>query len=450
MKVGVSARVLRDTPIDGCALKYEIAEFVNRVLKEEFPRVSPLEWDDYISHTSWTDEQKAEITLAHDALRDGTPSVRDRRKRKAFQKVERYLEYKPPRCIMAPLNSVKAFMGPAIAAVERVVFALEPFIKHVPVPDRPAKIVGLKRAGLRYYSTDFTAFESHFTPEIYGLFECALYRHCLHDWKHVETLCQIVSGWHVIKVNNIKAVVKGRRMSGDMCTSLGNGFTNYMLARFLMERQGCDFSGFVEGDDGIFATSAVLTKELYQQCGFTIKIEEIDDPCRASFCGMICTESAQSIVNPVKWIIGMNWSHTMIYSGDQKQLALLKGKCMSAIYEAPSCPVTSVIARSLLKRLTSLDAIYVDDQYHDRVPVEFRQRTFEQLPAFQPTMDTRALYELEFGVSISSQYLLEESVGKPEFMRIFERVVPVPFKQAVAMNHFAARFIERIVLNCSR
>lgn len=79
-------------------------------------------------------------------------------------------------------------------------------------------------------------------------------------------------------------------MSGDMCTSLGNGFSNKMKAEFLAYKAGGTIDGFVEGDDGLFVTNFELRSSDYEKLGFTIKIEEIADPCEASFCGMIFGE----------------------------------------------------------------------------------------------------------------------------------------------------------------
>lgn len=104
-------------------------------------------------------------------------------------------------------------------------------------------------------------------------------------------------------------------MSGDMCTSLGNGISNYLLAKFLVERKGGQLRGVFEGDDGLFSTTVLLDEKDYEKLGFTIKIERVDDPTRASFCGMIYTKSGEVVRDPRKVFQNFGWTSSCIHGG---------------------------------------------------------------------------------------------------------------------------------------
>lgn len=79
-------------------------------------------------------------------------------------------------------DTFKCYSGPFFKAMENEVYKYHSFIKHVPVPDRPALICALDKSGCYKYATDFTAFESHFKKEIMEKIEFILYDHLLQDY----------------------------------------------------------------------------------------------------------------------------------------------------------------------------------------------------------------------------------------------------------------------------
>jgi hypothetical protein len=301
-------------------------------------------------------------------------------------------------------DAFKAWSGPKFKSIEKVVYQLPEFIKHVPVPDRPCKILGLKRAGRRYYQTDFTAFESHFTPEVLDVCECELYRHCLRDDRDAEFLCSVIRGSNRMRTRSgVRATVQGRRMSGDMCTSLGNGFTNLMLAKFIVSCKGGLLEGFVEGDDGLFCSTVELKCQDYEDLGFTIKIEEVPDPCHASFCGLIFSESGEIIRDPRRFVMGFGWTQSFINAGPRIMDELLRAKALSSVYETPQCPIVGALARAALDRTRHAHPRFVEDGFHDLPDVI-------DVPAFSPSHDTRQLFEQMYGISISAQLAIEGAI----------------------------------------
>lgn len=392
-----------------------------------------MSFDEWLDSTTYSQSRKADLRQCHDELRGGAPTRKQCQKIKSFAKTEGYTEYKNIRWINSRSDHFKVYSGPYFKAIEKEVYSLPSFIKHTPVSERPAKVLALKQSGVRYFATDFTSFESHFTPAIMDAIELELYRHCLQDYPEVsQVITSAIGGENRLRMRNgFSAVLKGRRMSGDMCTSLGNGFTNLVLASYLADKQGHSLTGFVEGDDGLFATKAVLTKEQYQRIGFRIKIEEIDDPCTASFCGMVFSESGEIIKDPKKFMGQFGWTSSFISAGEEIMLQLLRAKALSAVYETPQCPILGALARRALIKTRGVLPRWVDDGYHKCPPDEF------VLPPFKPSDDTRLLFAELYGISPFVQLEIEARVMAGNYF-ISDLVIP-PKDQI----HYSTRYVER-------
>ena len=193
---------------------------------------------------------------------------------KAFIKLENYTNgmiyewgtYKPPRVISSRTDHVKVAIGPMIKAIEEQVFGLRYFIKHVPVPDRPRYIAdNVATTGSRYMSSDYTSFECGFTKKLMDACEFALYRFMLSNnptqLANIKEFQRASTGINRVQMTDVSCFMEARRQSGEMTTSLGNGFTNLAITAFLLRKQidVKDLRCVVEGDDGLFAVPAALS-----------------------------------------------------------------------------------------------------------------------------------------------------------------------------------------------
>jgi hypothetical protein len=390
-----------------------------------------MDFEEWLASTSYSEARKAELRSAWQGGRK--PTGRQCSHVDTFVKAESYPEYKHARMINSRCDFFKAWSGPRFKAIEQVVYQVRNFIKHVPVPDRANVIRSLKKAGRRYYSTDFTAYESHFTSEFMDACECELYRHCLANDNDSEFLCSVLIGTNRMRTRTgNRASCDGRRMSGDMCTSLGNGFANLMLAEFIVASKHGELDGFVEGDDGIFASTVELTPEDYAKCGFTIKIKEERDPCCASFCGLVFADSGEIIRDPVKFFCNFGWTTSFLHAGDKIMLELLRAKALSAVYECPQCPIVSVLARAALTRTRGSAPRFVEDGYH-----VFVARDERNIPPFQPSLDTRLLFSDVFNIPIDMQIELERLISLGDLDSVSRLIRPHP-----DIEHYASRYLQ--------
>lgn len=421
-------RLLRDVPEATLDLN-DFAAFVQRYLDQNLPRVRPLDFEEWLATTSYNEARKDELRAVHESLRGGRPTRRQASKVSSFVKSEFYPTWKHARMINSRADAFKAWSGPLFKAIEEAVYGLPEFIKHVPVPDRPALISALRKAGMRYYATDFTAFESHFIPKFMDVCEVLLYRHCLGNTPDADFLCSVITGPNSMHTRTgVHCRVRGRRMSGDMCTSLGNGFTNLMLAKYVAHLSGGTVAGFVEGDDGIFASTVPLDAKTYAALGFTIKIEEVADPTQASFCGMVFAGSGEIVRDPRRFFQGFGWTNSFINAGPKIMDELLRAKALSTVYETPQCPVVGALARHALAVTAAVHPRFVNDGYHVAPDVR-------NVPVFSPAQDTRELFAQQYGVSIPVQLLAEQAAMCGDMARIAELIPPTAEQLAYTLNY---------------
>lgn len=385
--------------------------------------VALFEW--WLDQTDYTEDRKDQLRTIAEKQHYGPPSRKVASKVKSFIKLESYDEPKEARWINSRIDEFKAFAGPYFKIVENILFARPEFIKHIPVPDRPALISAMKKAGLRYFSTDFTAYESHFTPKFMWLCECQLYLHVLGDNAISRFMCDVITGENNLRTRSgLKFKVNGRRMSGDMCTSLGNGFSNLMLALYVAYRISGDidpelhgFQAFVEGDDGLFACPYELEMSWYTKLGFTIKMDEVSSPEEASFCGLLCSPDGAVIKDPRRVFRTFGWTSSFINAGPQIMDSLLKSKALSLCYELPQCPILGQLGRSALSAVENIELTHRHDTYR-KVPLSFK------VEPFNPSPMTRLFFEAQFGITPQQQIAAEEAIRHGDNARVSEIVRP--------------------------
>jgi hypothetical protein len=422
--MGCYKRFLRDLPTPVASLLLEFAGYVRDHVQQTY---QPLLH--YPSFYEWVESLKVPICKKKQFIetyeRNGGqwPSLKQCRNVHMFGKTEVFSEYKQLRLINSRIDAWKVKFGPIAKAIEDVVYAggnatFNPFIKHFKVSDRPALIADLIQVGMKYMGSDYTSFESHFVPEFMRVCECELYRHMLKyfPWE-AKRIEDVLTGINVCNApSGVRVTVPGRRMSGEMTTSLGNGFTNLMLVSFVMHKMGAKWRGYVEGDDGIFASDKLPTEKDFADLGFTIKLEPVDDPRRYSFCGLICGDSDQLIRDPRKFMQHFAWSHNAANSGIHFRERLMRAKALSACYETPHCPIVGALARRALVLTRHIrDPLYFSDGYHELPPDEYCA------PVFAPSLDTRIVFAEEFGIPVSLQLAAEKLIagGRADLITAF-------------------------------
>ena len=99
---------------------------------------------------------------------------------------------------------------------------------------------------------------------------------------------EVLCGKNIVQNRYLDCIIEARRMSGEMNTSLGNGFSNLMFMAFVCEKLGLNCNGVVEGDDGLFAFNGnTPSASDFTKYGFNIKLDVHSEISTASFCGNV-------------------------------------------------------------------------------------------------------------------------------------------------------------------
>jgi len=264
----------------------------------------------------------------------------------SFIKDELYPAYKHSRAINSRTDAMKCALGPIFKLIEKEVFSLDWFIKKIPVSERPNYI--MDRVYIEngmFVTTDYTAFESLFTPDLMKSCELIMYKYMtknLQGHHFTEIIEDLLTGENVCRFKWFTVSILGKRMSGEMCTSLGNGFSNLMAMLFLCEELGSEVVGVVEGDDGLFCVKGECpTARMFQELGLLIKMDVHNTISTASFCGLIFDPLDRiNVTDPIDALLSFGWTSKRYAKSKSKKLkGLLRAKALSLAYSYPGCPI---------------------------------------------------------------------------------------------------------------
>jgi hypothetical protein len=423
---GAKKRYLTATPTPQRELLDGVRNFARKYVRTNYVPLSPLSdvsvvrW---LSKTQYPLWRKQELTLVWDKM--GPYRVEKWFECKSFQKDEPYVAYKHARAINSRSDEAKILFGPIFKLIEHSVFKDKSFIKHIPVANRPQYITErLYRAGGKYVATDYTAFESLFTAEIMRAVEFELYSWMVRDLpsgpEFMEMCDSVLAGRNVCRFKNFYTEVDGVRMSGEMCTSLGNGFSNLMFMLYMCERAGCtNVSGVVEGDDGLFSMNGKPPTEAdFRDLGLFIKAETHDSLTEASFCGIIFDlEDGVNVTDPrVEWA-SFGWT-TRRYARARrsKLMTLLRCKSLSLAHQYPGCPIIQALADYGLRVTRSYDVrammsskgISMWEREQLIAAIKDEKKIRERLKSRpEPPLNSRFLVERKFGITVEAQRRVE-------------------------------------------
>jgi hypothetical protein len=250
----------------------------------------------------------------------------------------------------------------------------------------------------------------------FQLYDHMLSRHPFHDY--FMKICNDVLGRANNMVSrNVSASVEAR-MSGEMCTSLGNGFSNLMATLFVGTSLGNaldDIIGVVEGDDGLFRMTNAPGSQDYARLGWRVKLEATHELCMASFCGNVFDPVAlQAVGDPAKYLPEFGWARRQYIDASPKiMLALLRCKSMSFMSQFPAAPIITALARYGLRCSSQISPLRVRKVAMNMKCSQYeRDLLFSRLDSFEDRNEvidirTRMVCEQKFGYTIPEQYRIE-------------------------------------------
>lgn len=431
-KAGLLQRLVRVPPMPNKQHLADFSRFVQDWVTTNIPHITIMPFEEWLEGTNYNTSRRESLRNTYSETR-GVPSRKQCCTVKTHVKREDYPTYKHARTINSRSDAFKCFAGPIFKSIEKVVYDSPYFVKHMTPEQRAQRISTMNTTNMHVYASDYTAFESHFTKQIQESCEMHLYAHCLANYPHhFQRLHHTLTGRNKLRTRNgLRATVSARRMSGEMNTSLGNGFTNLMVAMYLTQRNGgkC-FDAVIEGDDALIVTDTTLTKDMYENLGFTVKLDEVKDVRTASFCGLIFSESGETIKDPVRFLQHFGWTDTYLRAQPNKHFALLHAKALSALHELPQCPIVGAVCRYAMKISSQYPALFTDT-YLKRL----YDREWVSTP-LSPSQNTRLLFERMFKVPVQQQLDLEEQIAHGDLTGLSS------LQNHPHLGDYEARFVE--------
>lgn len=376
-----------------------------------------FEW--WIStRNSYTQERKDELRKLWNEDRQRRLKAKDE-ECVAFVKHETYEKPKWPRTIVSRSDAYKCFSGPFFALIEETAYTSAFFVKHVPVADRPDFISRLASANLRLFGSDWSSFEVHATAAIQRVVELPFYRYMLSGLpadsgaaEFLRTHERVATQDQKLRNKHTTFKIPACRMSGETCTSLGNGFTNLVLIHFVVARYGSRVIDMVvEGDDGLSAVLGPVPKEeFFRSCGCIVKLEEARDLSDAGFCSMYTVQTGDRTVMLRDFrekAVKFGWSSTpqAVVSAEARR-SLLAGSGMSLAAECGSCPILYKIAECAIRDTAGASPKY-DASAHWK-----QQQHTPTTRTCEPTMEVRSEYQRMFGIGIDDQLAIESEIER--------------------------------------
>jgi len=342
---------------------------------------------------------------------------------KCFLKNEGYPTYKFARGIFSRTDFFKVYCAPYFKAIEDVLFRRKEFIKKIPVAQRAAYIdsnylynTSLKdEFALHTLNTDYSSFECSFSKDMIESCEEVFYRYMLQDVPdsaHVlDVIMKVLKGTNVLKFRSIVAKVQARRMSGEMNTSLGNGFTNLMVYLYLCELKSCE-NRFVliEGDDLLAQYYGPLfTVADYEQFGLIVKTVYVNGPNEASFCGQLYDRDSHILIaDPIKVILNFSWTEiSQLGCRDRKLRTFLRAKALSYAYQYYQCPIIYPLAQTFLRLTCDSKVGKIQDGWRNYL-VKCAQRSgFDFLKRDIPDSARMFMFK-QFHITVADQIAFEQ------------------------------------------
>nr|QXV86643.1 RNA-dependent RNA polymerase [Tombusviridae sp.] len=338
--------------------------------------------------------------------------------RKTFLKLQELPIGKPDRGIQACPDSTLAVTRPWYLQIESVVFYSKFAIKHIPYDKRGA-IIHQRLDHFKYICVmDYSRYES--SHKFHNMVGCELsfYKKFLPSdiYEQVEYLHKN------LVANNPYCSFESRngiRASGDGDTSLGNTYTNIMLADFVFHLCGIEWDGFFEGDDNVVGFDCADIDSFMEQfriitrlLGYEVKLERresiLDSRFLSTYYGSeACWQDPESV------LMRLNASFKVYYNPTLEK-DLFNSKYLSAYLNNKDAPIIGPLCFKNLdhrRKYIIPDSGQTSTWYREKIDSQNEYLRTHKLTC-NVSMQTRAEYAEVTGISPSEQIFCEQSFEK--------------------------------------
>lgn len=418
-----------------------LRRFTRRFCRAFIGKLKPgddVDFDTWLEHSHYNEARKEQLREAADFLPVNQREYASATRVALHIKDEAYEKYKPPRIIAARADKSKTDFGPLIKAVEKIVYAIERnglpvFPKSIPMHRRAEYLIEMfgeeVPAGFALLETDFERMESHLIARIMRVIEVEVYKWVTSEHPLAQEIMRrfvaVITGVNTLDFRHVLTVMlRAKRMSGEVNTSLGNGLTTMILTAFLdfcISRQVRIPRGCFEGDDGLVmvpdAWIPLLTPaRILATTGFRMKLERRNSIYSSLFCGTVMAPGSKHMLySPSKFLSKIGWSRKPHANfGNVKAKALFRVKVLSFMAMYPSTPVIWKFCEHWEKQTRAYHSVAERLIETDGLFSWWEQQTFRIHglggKVLEPTDAEREVVEEVFGMTIEEQLYLESKV----------------------------------------
>lgn len=405
-------RLLHKTPTPAPGFFREMRTFSHRwACRNVKPLPGHADFMDWIDHVNYNMRRKDQFITLRETT---TPQAVFDAVVKMFFKDEFYPERKAPRFISSREDKAKVWLGPIFHDIEQVLYSIEHnhervFVKGLTPHERVEKID--RMFGNRdVYVTDYSAFETHFYPEMMKAVELQVYKVLLHNRPDELELVKVITGVNRCVGKYHSFELPGVRMSGEMNTSVGNGISNYLFMLFACKKAGLNILNMiVEGDDGLVEVDGEICPKIFEDMGLEIKMEKTK-PSIASFCGCVFdAKTRHNFGHPLEALAKFSWTPKKALGYNARRLReLMVAKAYSLCAEFPGVPIIWVVCDLVLSNNPSVKYCRAI-KYLDRWKASNMRLTDE---VKRPSADDRAFFQELTGITVGEQVEIESQLRR--------------------------------------
>lgn len=382
-----------------------------------------IDFENWVSNINQTSERKEELRKRwYENPFEDPYIVKKGTQVKSFLKDEPYDTIKAARAINARDDWFKAYWGPVADAIAKQVFALDEFIKTVPVLERPDDISeALADEFGKILNMDASSYEAHFIKIVMECIQFEAYRYFGRDsdvvMYRILKVIEVLGGKNCLIFKYIVAIIEATRMSGEMDTSLGNGLTTLILNLFLAWLKKIRVQLRCEGDDNLSLWSDAKlapTDADWVELGWIMKVEEPESVATASFCGNVFDPDDKIVVtDPRDALANFGWvGKRYVKASERLLLQLLRSKGLSMAHQYNGCPMLGAFGRRVVQ-LT--EGVVIRQSVVNNMDAYQREKYLQSvkgpLPEYkEPPPATRLLVERLYNISIEDQISFEKSL----------------------------------------
>lgn len=385
--------------------------------------------EEWLAHSKYNKEKKQTLRELNAKMRAHEIPRRQYLALTSFIKSEFYEEPKEARIINSRSDAFKSRIGPFIHAAEKYVYD-DHFIKHC----TPAQVVERMKAKAKgfevFYETDYSSFEGSFTSTFLSQIELYFLTRLFYNYPEIVSLITLALTSKNKATFRSKYVAEfyGSRMSGEMWTSMCNGFMNKLLVEYVAKRSNAHVDYLVEGDDGFICSNKELMWDLTKLCGFKLKCDVVFDPMKIQFCSLrVCGDKlVPNITRTLKhygYIIDSQLSRALSTGSKRSERKLREiqlAKAQSLLATSSGIPILQSIAD---QQIRVLKGTYLNSKYYDWWESEFYDLSNARRTPI--TQEVRNYVASEFNIPIDLQIELERQIESCSF-RTYDIVMPAP------------------------